>query len=148
MCTTWFLNYIFFLISAINLIISIWTFHSSQLVWLTNCNQGRCSARSVGGMLTAGFRNVAVPSHCCWQEISARHWCAAQELIWSSLLQQKGTCSEPHYGEKTFLPFLTIFLLLVWNINKLLQFSFSSNTNEAPVNVQSGRLYFHANVGS
>lgn len=52
-------------------------------------------------MLTAGFRNMAVPSHCCWQEISARHWCAAQELIWSSLLQLKGTCSEPHYEEKT-----------------------------------------------
>lgn len=53
--------------------------------------KARNSARGDGWLLTAGFRNSAEPSHCCWQEISARRSCAEQELIWSGLLQLKGT---------------------------------------------------------
>lgn len=67
----------------------------------TICNQGWDIARSVGWLLTTGFRNSAVSSHCCWQEISARHWCAEQELIWSGLLQLKGTGPEAmHYVKR------------------------------------------------
>lgn len=76
-------------------------FLGSQPLWHTNYNQGQRSTRRAGWLLTTGFRNSAVPSHCCWQEISARHWCAEQELIWSGLLQLKGTGPEVvHSGGK------------------------------------------------
>ncbi len=77
----------------------MWPFVWSQPLWHTNRNHGQSSAQRVGWLLTAGFRNSAVPSHCCWQEISARHWCAEQELIWNGLLQLKGTGPKLMHGE-------------------------------------------------
>lgn len=65
-----------------------------------NCNQGRCRAQSAGELLTAGFRRMAVVSHCCWQKISARHQGEKQELIWSGLLRLKEACWQPWCRKK------------------------------------------------
>lgn len=63
--------------------------------------KARSSADGAGWLLTAGFRNSAVPSRCCWQEISARLWCAEQELIWSGLSPLKETSPEVmHHGRR------------------------------------------------
>lgn len=62
--------------------------------------KARNSAQRAGWLLTAGFRNSAVPSHCCWQEVFARRWCAEQELIWSGLLQLKGIGPEVMHDGK------------------------------------------------
>lgn len=78
-----------------------------------------------------------MPSHCRWQEISARRWCAEQELIWSGLLQLKGTGPEVmHYGKSgdnfshSFLQFSAVGLYrkIILNIGSYQEYCFSLPT--------------------
>lgn len=126
-------------------------FFWSQPAWHTNCNQGQSGAQRAGCLLTTGFKNSAMPSHCCWQEISARHWCAEQELIWSGLLQLNGTGPEVmHYGKRgdnfshSFLQFSAVDLEhLCWIPNHIkLCFSMHNITQWILCNLNFIRQYF------